>query len=75
MPNSETGIKIPNMETPGPAKDGVLVTEIPSYLKTLARLVARGFYQIEDSLIVDMLVRNQCKKDIYYFTKNDNKIQ
>lgn len=46
------------METP---KDTVLVTEIPSYLKTLARLVARGFYQIEDSLIVDMLVRNQCK--------------
>lgn len=42
-------------------KDAVLVTEIPSYLKTLARLVARGFYQIEDSLIVDMLVRNQCK--------------
>ncbi|ODM94353.1 General transcription factor IIE subunit 1 [Orchesella cincta] len=44
-------------------KDVVYVTEIPSYLKTLARLVARGFYQIEDSLIVDMLVRNQCMKE------------
>jgi len=40
-----------------------LVTEIPSYLKQLARLVARGFYQIEDSLIIDMLVRNTCMKE------------
>jgi transcription initiation factor TFIIE subunit alpha len=38
-----------------------MLTEIPSYLKQLARLVARGFFQIEDSLIVDMLVRNPCK--------------
>lgn len=39
----------------------VLVTEIPSSLKQLARIVVRGFYTIEDALIVDMLVRNPCK--------------
>lgn len=38
-----------------------LVTEVPSSLKQLARLVVRGFYTIEDALIVDMLVRNPCK--------------
>lgn len=38
-----------------------LVTEIPSSLKQLARLVVRGFYTIEDALIVDMLVRNPCE--------------
>lgn len=37
------------------------LTEIPSSLKQLARLVVRGFYTIEDSLIVDMLVRNPCQ--------------
>ncbi|XP_073951881.1 general transcription factor IIE subunit 1-like [Choristoneura fumiferana] len=40
-----------------------LVTEVPSSLKQLARLVVRGFYTIEDSLIVDMLVRNPCMKE------------
>ncbi|XKL62563.1 hypothetical protein PGB90_002396 [Kerria lacca] len=40
-----------------------LITEIPSSLKQLARLVARGFYTIEDALIVDMLVRNPCMKE------------
>lgn len=40
-----------------------LVTEIPSSLKQLARLVVRGFYTIEDALIVDMLVRNPCLKE------------
>nr|XP_023028567.1 general transcription factor IIE subunit 1 [Leptinotarsa decemlineata] len=40
-----------------------LVTEVPSSLKQLARLVVRGFYSIEDSLIVDMLVRNPCMKE------------
>ncbi|XP_043270013.1 general transcription factor IIE subunit 1 isoform X2 [Venturia canescens] len=39
------------------------VTEVPSSLKQLARLVVRGFYTIEDSLIVDMLVRNPCMKE------------
>ncbi|XP_065225945.1 general transcription factor IIE subunit 1 [Planococcus citri] len=40
-----------------------LVTEVPSSLKQLARLVARGFYTIEDALVVDMLVRNPCMKE------------
>jgi len=40
-----------------------LLTEIPSSLKQLARLVARGFYDIEYSLIVDMLVRYHCMRE------------
>ncbi|KAJ8871212.1 hypothetical protein PR048_027518 [Dryococelus australis] len=40
-----------------------LVHEVPSSLKQLARLVARGFYTIEDALIIDMLVRNPCMKE------------
>ncbi|XP_030023393.2 general transcription factor IIE subunit 1 isoform X1 [Manduca sexta] len=40
-----------------------LVTEVPSSLKQLARLVVRGFYTIEEALIVDMLVRNPCMKE------------
>lgn len=43
--------------------DQKLVHEIPSSLKQLARFLARGFYTIEDALIVDMLVRNPCKFD------------
>lgn len=43
--------------------DERLVTEVPSSLKQLARLVVRGFYSIEDALIVDMLVRNPCMKE------------
>ncbi|KAK3932806.1 General transcription factor IIE subunit 1 [Frankliniella fusca] len=43
--------------------DERLVTEVPSSLKQLARLVVRGFYTIEDSLMVDMLVRNPCMKE------------
>lgn len=37
------------------------VTEVPSSLKKLARLVVRGFYSVEDVLIIDMLVRFPCK--------------
>lgn len=44
-----------------------LVTEVPSSLKQLARLVVRGFYSIEDALIVDMLVRNPCKYKLFYY--------
>lgn len=40
-----------------------LVTEVPSSLKQLARLVVRGFYTMEDALIIDMLVRNPCLKE------------
>ena len=39
-----------------------LTHEVPSALKQLARLVVRGFYTIEDALIIDMLVRNPCLK-------------
>lgn len=41
--------------------DQRMLTEIPSSLKQLARLVVRGFYTIEDALIIDMLVRNPCR--------------
>lgn len=34
-----------------------VLTEIPSSLKQLARLVVRGFYTLEDALIIDMMVR------------------
>lgn len=47
------------------------LTEIPSSLKQLARLVSRGFYTVEDSLIVDMLVRNPCKLNIQLFRVNN----
>lgn len=43
--------------------DGSIVTELPNSLKTLVRLVARGFYTTEDVLIIDMLVRNPCMKE------------
>lgn len=41
--------------------DQVLMTEIPSCLKQLARYVVRGFYGVEDALILDMLVRHPCE--------------
>lgn len=47
-----------------PAKPEVrYLTEVPSSLKQLARLVVRGFYSQEDALIIDMLVRNPCMKE------------
>ncbi|XP_014239142.1 general transcription factor IIE subunit 1 [Trichogramma pretiosum] len=57
-------------------KEEVLLTEVPSSLKQLARLVVRGFYTIEDSLIIDMLVRNPCMKedDICDLLKFDKKM-
>ena len=45
-----------------------LLTEVPSSLKQLARLVVRGFYDIEYSLIVDMLVR--CLAAAYFVLLN-----
>lgn len=41
--------------------DQQMVTEIPSSLKQLARLVVRAFYTPEDALIIDILVRHPCK--------------
>ncbi|XP_017300341.1 general transcription factor IIE subunit 1 [Diaphorina citri] len=43
--------------------EGYVHTEVPTSLKQLSRLVVRGFYSIEDSLIIDMLVRNPCMKE------------
>ena len=43
-----------------------LLTEMPSSLKQLARLVVRGFYDIEYSLIVDMLVRWWCSRPLLF---------
>lgn len=56
--------------------DQRLVTEVPSSLKQLARLVVRGFYTIEDALVIDMLVRNPCMKeeDICELLKFDRKM-
>jgi len=53
-----------------------IVTEIPSSLKQLARLVVRGFYDIEYSLIVDMLVRYHCMRedDLCDILKFDKKL-
>lgn len=55
--------------------DQKYVTEIPSSLKNLARLVVRGFYTIDDVLLIDMLVRNPCKYIIQKSSlKTHNKI-
>lgn len=53
-----------------------MLTEIPSSLKQLARLVVRGFYEIEYSLIIDMLVRYPCMRedDLCDLLKFDKKI-
>jgi len=37
------------------------VTEVPHSLKQLSRFVVRGFYTMEDMLIIDILIRNPCK--------------
>ena len=42
---------------------GILLTEVPVSLKQLARLVVRGFYPVEEALIVDMLVRYPCVRE------------
>ena len=73
------------METSVAAQSGVpkqatkgqqILTEIPSSLRTLARLVVRGFHSIEDALIIDMLVRYPCMRedDISGLLKFDKKI-
>ncbi len=67
--------------TPGQSDGGLikptttLLTEVPSSLKQLARLVVRGFYSIEDSLVIDMLVRYPCmrEEDLSELLKFDRK--
>ena len=38
-------------------------SSVPTSLQQLARLVVRGFYTVEDALIIDMLIRNPCMKE------------
>eukprot|EP00088_Acartia_fossae_P069830 TRINITY_DN9208_c0_g2_i1.p1 TRINITY_DN9208_c0_g2~~TRINITY_DN9208_c0_g2_i1.p1 ORF type:complete len:460 (+),score=190.80 TRINITY_DN9208_c0_g2_i1:108-1487(+) len=53
-----------------------LLTEIPSSLKQLSRLVVRGFYELEYSLIIDMLVKYPCLRedDLCNLLKFDKKV-
>ncbi|XP_045472248.1 general transcription factor IIE subunit 1 [Harmonia axyridis] len=53
-----------------------LLNYIPSDLQELARVVVRGFYCIEDTLIIDMLIANPCMKedDICELLKFDKKM-
>ena len=53
-----------------------VLTEIPSSLKQLARLVVRGFYSLEDALIIDMMVRYPCMRedDLCNLLKFDKKM-
>lgn len=62
--------------SPKPVTKGLqILTEIPSSLRTLARLVVRGFYPIEDALVIDMLVRYPCMRedDVSSLLKFDKK--
>lgn len=53
-----------------------ILSEIPSELKQLAKLVVRGFYDIEFSLVIDMLVRYHCMRedDLCDILKFDKKV-
>jgi len=53
-----------------------MVTVIPDELKKLARLVVRGFYNKEDILMIDMLVRHHCmrEEDMANLLKFDKKL-
>lgn len=43
--------------------DADVQTEVPTDLKKLVRMIARGFYSMEHAVIVDMLVRHPCIKE------------
>ncbi|XP_052810686.1 general transcription factor IIE subunit 1-like isoform X2 [Mya arenaria] len=43
--------------------DQEILTEVPQSMKRLIRLVTRGFYTVEHSIVIDMLVRNPCMKE------------
>ena len=61
---------------PKPVTKGLqILTEIPSSLRDLARLVVRGFYPMEDALVIDMLVRYPCMRenDVRSLLKFDKK--
>ena len=66
-PTAATAIGTPAASSGGPAPPPQPPTEylneVPSSLKQLARIVVRGFYGVEDALIVDMLVRYPCVRE------------
>lgn len=44
-------------------KMSTVVSEVPTSLKRLVRLVMRGFYNVEHAILMDMLIRNPCMKE------------
>ncbi|XP_043918343.1 general transcription factor IIE subunit 1-like [Protopterus annectens] len=57
------------------ADHGSVITEVPAALKRLAKYVVRGFYSIEYSLALDILIRYPCVKedDMLLLLKFDKK--
>ncbi|KAK1174818.1 general transcription factor IIE subunit 1-like [Acipenser oxyrinchus oxyrinchus] len=43
--------------------DQKVITEVPAALKRLAKYVVRGFYEVEHSLALDLLIRYPCVKE------------
>lgn len=43
--------------------DSDVLTEVPESMQRLTRLIVRGFYSKEHSIIIDLLVRNPCMKE------------
>ena len=81
-PTAATAIGTPAASSGGPAPPPQPPTEylneVPSSLKQLARIVVRGFYGVEDALIIDMLVRYttaviSISNHFYYFVRLDLK--
>uniref|UniRef100_A0A2P2I7I8 General transcription factor IIE subunit 1-like n=1 Tax=Hirondellea gigas TaxID=1518452 RepID=A0A2P2I7I8_9CRUS len=56
--------------------DTEVLTEVPVDLQRLVQMVVRGFYTIEDMLVVDMLIRNIClsEENICDLLKFDRKM-
>ncbi|MED6268992.1 General transcription factor IIE subunit 1 [Characodon lateralis] len=52
-----------------------ILTEVPASLKRLAKQVVRGFYGVEHSLALDVLIRNPCvrEEDMLELLKFDRK--
>ena len=40
-----------------------MLTEVPETLKRIVRYVIRGFYGIEEALIIDLLIHHPCIKE------------
>ncbi|NXP44199.1 T2EA factor, partial [Heliornis fulica] len=52
-----------------------VITEVPASLKRLAKYVVRGFYGVEYSLVLDVLIRYPCVKeeDLLHLLKYEHK--